>query len=295
MQEKIRNFDPRQEMRLQNYEIFHYRDAKLDSVDVHHHDFYEVYLFLGGHVTYSVEGKNYLLQRGDILLINPMELHQLRVTSKREAYERYVLWIDPAYLSRFSTQDTSLTRCFDNTQPGHSNLLRLGHQQWHLVQGMMEELVQETYGSGYGQDVAAVGILLRFMVEINRLAMEGQMQPQMEVEGKSALISGVLDFINKHYNESISLDKIAGEFFISKYHLSHEFNRIVGTSVYRYVVLKRLVIAKQMLGGGVPPTDVYLNCGFRDYANFYRCFKAEYGISPKQYMEQSRRDWMEKT
>jgi len=290
MQKKVREFDPRQEMRRKDYEIFHYRDVELDSVEVHHHDFYEVYLFLEGEVAFNVEGKKYLLQRGDILLINPMELHQLRVISRREAYERYVLWIDPAYLSAISTRNSGLTRCFDNTRPDHSNLLRLGSQQWRLVQRMLEELVEESYGSAFGQDVAALALLQRFMVEINRLVIGRQQQPRPETEAKSELIQDVLEFINKYYHENLSLDRIAGEFFVSKYHLSHEFNRVVGTSVYRYIVLKRLVIAKQMLGGGVPPTDVYLNCGFRDYANFYRSFKTEYGISPKQYLEQKRRE-----
>lgn len=66
------------------------------------------------------------------------------------------------------------------------------------------------------------------------------------------LISQVLDYINAHYFEQLSLGQLASEFYISKYHLSHEFNRVVGTSVYRYIILKRLVIAKQMLAGGIP-------------------------------------------
>ena len=33
----------------------------------------------------------------------------------------------------------------------------------------------------------------------------------------------------------------------------------------------------------VPATDVYQHCGFGDYSNFYRAFKAEYGISPKDF------------
>ena len=38
-----------------------------------------------------------------------------------------------------------------------------------------------------------------------------------------------------------------------------------------------------MLSDGLPPTDVYQHCGFGDYSNFYRAFKAEYGISPKDF------------
>lgn len=284
MKKKTQRFDPRQEMRLQNYEVFHYRDADLGKVALHHHDFYEVYLFLSGDVSYNVEGKNYPLRRGDILLINPMELHQPRVLAGCAPYERYVLWLNPGYLGRLSSPETSLTRCFDSSRPNHTNHLRLSSPQWAKVLTLMEHLVQESYGAGYGGDVAAAGLLLQLMVEINRLALSGP--PACEAGGASGAVVKVLDHINQHYDETLSLDELAARFFISKYHLSHEFNRMVGTSVYRYIILKRLAIAKQILMGGVPPTDAYLNCGFRDYTNFYRCFKSEYGISPKQFVSQ---------
>ena len=100
-------------------------------------------------------------------------------------------------------------------------------------------------------------------------------------EESSVLVSKVLAYIGEHYAEEVSLESLAGQFFVSKYHLSHEFSRTVGVGVYRYLTLKRLLIAKQLMDDGVPPGDVYAACGFRDYTNFYRAFKAEYGISPR--------------
>ena len=77
---------------------------------------------------------------------------------------------------------------------------------------------------------------------------------------------------------------------MSKYHLSHEFSRVVGTGVYRYIMLKRLLIARQMLSGGVAPGTVFSSCGFGDYANFYRAFKSQYGISPRDCMTAERQE-----
>ena len=54
--------------------------------------------------------------------------------------------------------------------------------------------------------------------------------------------------------------------------------------VDRYIIQKRLVVAKQMLREGRPSSMVYQHCGFGDYSNFYRAFKAEYQISPKEFM-----------
>ena len=50
---------------------------------------------------------------------------------------------------------------------------------------------------------------------------------------------------------------------------------------------KRLVIAKQMLADGIPPTNAYQHCGFKDYANFFRAFKTTYRINPKRFFELS--------
>ena len=75
MEQTLRPFDPRQEMLRPDFEIFHSRDTTLEAVDLHHHDFYEIYLFLSGQVEYRVEGSVYQLNPGDLLLISPLELH----------------------------------------------------------------------------------------------------------------------------------------------------------------------------------------------------------------------------
>ena len=46
--------------------------------------------------------------------------------------------------------------------------------------------------------------------------------------------------------------------------------------------------AKQLLAGGVPPNEVCQYCGFGDYANFYRAFKAEYNQTPRQYIQEAK-------
>ena len=72
---------------------------------------------------------------------------------------------------------------------------------------------------------------------------------------------------------------------MSKYYLSHAFNSAVGTSIHRYITLKRLIHAKQMLSSGIRPTTAAAHCGFSDYAGFYRAFTAEYGITPAEYIK----------
>ena len=102
MRERVQRFEVRQTMRNQNYEIFHYNQMTPEEVTVHHHDFYEVFFFLGGKVTYRAEGQIYHLKPGDILLINPMVLHQPIIASDSPDYERIILWVDRGYLEKLA-------------------------------------------------------------------------------------------------------------------------------------------------------------------------------------------------
>lgn len=275
-------FDPRQNMSENNFEIFHYKDAKFEGVAVHQHDFYEVYFFISGNVEYSVEGKSYRMKKGDLLLINPLELHQPRIGPDQSVYERIVLWINKSYLSSLCNNSTSLSRCFDNTIPNHTNLIRLSPAQQSYISSKLTELIEEKSSDVYGSDLAAEALLIRLLVEINRLTINEERTG--EESNTPGIVTNVLEYINNHYCEKISLSSVANEFFVSKYYLSHIFNSVVGTSLHRYITLKRLINAKQMLSSGIKPTTASINCGFNDYAGFYRAFTAEYGITPKEFM-----------
>ena len=282
MRERIQRFDPRQEMHRPGFEVFYYRDPSPGNVEVHHHDFYEVYFFLNGKVEYWVEGRVYYLEPGDLLLINPMELHR-PIVGGDGLYERIVLWVDRAWLERFSDESASLTRCFDNALADHTNLLRPTARQRAAVRGRLAELVEESYGDGgYAGAQYATAVLLQFMVELNRMAQHTA-APERAAAEPTPLVSQVLEYISAHYSEELSLENLAQRFFVSKYHLSHEFSHAVGVGVYRYVMLKRLQMAKQMLSGGLPPGEVCSACGFKDYTNFFRAFRTEYGVSPRAF------------
>lgn len=280
-------FDPRQNMSDSKFEVFHYRDAKFEGVPVHQHDFYEVYYFIGGNVEYSVEGRTYELKSGDLLLINPLELHQPRIAPDQQDYERIVLWINKNYLSELCFNKTSLTRCFDSSIPDHTNLLRPTKIQQTYISAMLTELINESKNDSYAVEIASEAILLRFLVELNRLTISSESAEKKE-EGSSSIIPDVLEYINKHFCEKLTLNSIANEFFVSKYYLSHAFNSAVGTSVHRYIVLKRLIHAKQMLLSGIRSTTAAENCGFNDYAGFYRAFTAEYGVTPTEFVKMNR-------
>ena len=126
----------------------------------------------------------------------------------------------------------------------------------------------------------------QLLVGLNRAAADrGDARP---VGTSDQVVDAVLHYINEHYSEPLTLDQLSEKFFISKYHLLRKFDAQVGTTVHRYILQKRLLNAKQLLARGVPPNEVCQYCGFGDYANFYRAFRAEYNQTPRQYIQSAR-------
>lgn len=280
---RTQSFDGRQSMNGKTFEIFHYREAKPETVSVHHHDFYEIYFFLSGEVSYWTEGKIYQLQPGDFLLMSPMELHY-PIVQPGSVYERVVLWIDRNYLASISTAEVDLTTCFHTHLHNHINILRSSALMRSRVQELMDLLNREAYGHEFGQLLYAQSLLTLLLLEINRIA--NREEKAVVLQETPNLVSQIASYINNHCHEEISLERLAKEFYVSKYYLAHEFSKQTGTSIYRYVILKRLMNAKEMIAAGHMPGEVYKYCGFHNYTNFYRAFKAEYGISPRGFAEQ---------
>ncbi len=284
---QAKGFDPRQEMGRSDFELQYKRDTYLKDVELHHHDFYELYFLISGDVTYTIESRQYHVLPGDMLLISPRELHQICIRPEMSAYERYVLWVDPQLLRKLSTPSSDLTRNLDPEGPNQGNLLRMRPEDHDRLLQILQQLWQECESDSYGSDLLRESLLIQLLVAINRLA-DHQGGNYEEATQSSRAVSQVVDYINRHYSEPLSLDLLAEQVYVSKYHLSHEFNRQVGTSVYRYIQKKRLLIARQLLAQGARPNEVYSLCGFGDYAGFYRAFKGEYGVSPREYAQTTR-------
>lgn len=284
MNRPLSSFDPRQKMLRQDFEVAHKWDTDLKDVELHHHDFYEVNFLISGDVTYVIESRVYHVRPGQMLIINPRELHQVYIQPDAAPYERYMLWIAPSLLQSLSSEQTDLCRCFDMSRPHYGNLIHLPTEQRRLIPAMMETLLKEQDQPAYGSDLLRRNLLTELMIHINRLADLPSTSAEAN-SGISTVVTRVIDYINAHYHEPLSLDTLAERFFVSKYHLSHEFTRQMGIGIYQYIQKKRLLIARQLMAQGQRPVEVYALCGFGDYAAFFRAFRKVYGLSPRAYVQ----------
>lgn len=280
-------YDPRQEMTYKDFELQHKRDFNLKDVALHHHDFYEIYFLITGDVTYLIESKIIHVMPGDILLIPPRQQHQVLIRPEMSVYERYVLWVNPDVIRQLSSDSSDLLERLSPDQSGSNNQLRLKPEARAVVQSLLEALNHERNSDEYGSDLLRESLLTQLLVAVNRLLAQHGSQLDEDTR-TNRVVAQVINYVNLHYSEPLSLDLLAEKFYVSKFHLSHEFHRQVGTSLYRYIQRKRLLIARQLLAQGQKPSGVCSACGFSDYTGFYRAFRSEYGISPREYAQSAR-------
>ncbi len=231
-----------------DYEVYRYRSTYMNEVELHHHDFYEVYLpcCAAGWNT-SWRTSFYRVRPGDWMLCSPLELHQARIGHRCRRLRAHRAVDRAAVLRTCPLPHTSLTRCFDTSIPSHTNLLRLpGHRRTaahHGGQAVRLKGKQATTAVTF----LAQSALVELMVGLNRAAAErGDARP---TGTSDQVVDAVLHYINEHYSEALTLDQLSEKFFISKYHLLRKFDAQVGTTVHRYILQKRLLNAKQLLAG----------------------------------------------
>jgi len=72
-------------------------------------------------------------------------------------------------------------------------------------------------------------------------------------------------------------------FYMSASHLCRRFKTETGVGLHRFIVDKRIALAKSLLANGDAVTATAQKCGFNDLSNFIRRFKKHVGMAPNEY------------
>ena len=86
-------FSTREYMLSQDFELFYYNDKHIIPLKEHSHNYYEFYFFLGGNVSITIKKQEFLLEKGDMILLPPGIKHYITIHDPNVAYQRFVFWI----------------------------------------------------------------------------------------------------------------------------------------------------------------------------------------------------------
>lgn len=95
-------------------------------------------------------------------------------------------------------------------------------------------------------------------------------------------------YLEEHYRERITLEKLSTLFFISKFHLSREYRKTFGSTLSGDLTARRISHAKSMLRFSEDSIEtIAQSCGFQDAGYFIKVFRKSEGMTPLEY----RRKW----
>lgn len=264
----------------ENFKIFHLTDTAKREFSFHYHDFNKILILLNGDVSYTIEGRSYQLSQNDIVFVNAGEVHKPVIESDAP-YERIVIYVSPDFLTSYQKGDADLNTCFKQAHKEQSHVLRIKSFANSRLNGSIQKLEASLHDKDFANELYHEILFLEFMIELNRASLCDAISYIRNTAANKTILS-VIEYLNAHLTEDISIDTLAEQFFLSRYYLMHAFKEETGYTIGNYLATKRLLLAKEMIATGRPITEVCYACGYKNYSTFSRAYKKTFGKAPRE-------------
>lgn len=238
-----------------NIDFAHKLDkARLHTEDYckHLHYFNEILFFIEGDVRYTVDGETRKLNSGDLVFIQSGKYHFADVNGDIR-YERYVLKFPNELLPCFIVEKMTEYGAF------------FGNAAKYL---MLFKQLDSYYGNYDGEETYSL-----FVCELTKLIIMLFKHPSCSPKFRDNVIAEMTEYIDGNIRSVITLDTLSEHFHFSKSYIVNEFRRYMKIPVMRYIKIKKMIAAHQLILGGEKKTEVAEMLGFENYSTFYRQYK----------------------
>lgn len=240
--------------------------------EYHSHDFVELIFVLDGSGSATIDGVTLPVRKGDLLIYNAGLTH-----SELSSVE------DPLELQFLAWDKLQITDLPKNwlLPPSYGYIFASG-DKYPIFQQYFKILLQEFEQKDHLYIDIAQNISRTLLMYLFRLINEKNSSGSLL--GRNRTLQQVLVYIEKHFQEQISLEQISNACFCNVYYLSHIFTQEQGISIGKYILDRRLTEAKRLLRETtLPVSEVGSAVGLADASYFCRIFKKNCGMTPLKY------------
>jgi len=241
---------------------------EFEDFNLHAHTDYEIFIFIKGDVNFVVEGVSYQLMPYDILLIKGNDLHQIFPNPDVE-YERIVINISEEFFNEM--QCSHLKEIFSTEK----KFISASETRKCKIDENIERIEKYISRTTRQQDIIIKCVLTELVYNLSTVT------PSTGSISKNKTVSKIISYINTNPSLNISLDELAEKFFLSKFYMCRLFKKNTGFTINQYITNKRILLVKKLHKEGYSLSNASIEAGFGSYANFYKAYVKEFGISPK--------------
>ncbi len=258
------------EIKTSDLHIYH-RENSFSEEDFpmnHRHEFYEIFLFVKGECSISVENEKKTLSPGEIVFIKPNQFHTLSAKDKEANYERYVLKFSKSVLSeRFvSSLDDCLT--FYTKNDYFVSIIK----QLDYDSRSFDEMDM------YYMCKCKIWELLLYLKKASQLGKN-------ELSSSNQVVGHIIRYIKFHLTEDITFEAIEKEVGLSIPYIRALFKRKMHVPLMKYIRSKKILAAREEILSGKNPVDICKKYHFGNYSTFYRDYLSVIGKTPSQDRE----------
>ena len=261
--------------------ILLYHNRNTLHFEQHWHPAVEILYPVEGGYTVQVGTKEFLLAKGDVLIIPPGSLHSY---TPPEEGERIVLLIDYGLLRPVEGMDMlmqSLSPALLISPAAYPSL----HEK---IQEIMEKVICEYDQNAPFAEAMILSHLMELMAVLGRAGVDRvshtESFPRDQRQEMVARFMKVCSYITEHMTENLTTDELAEVAGFSRFYFSRLFKEFTGLTCHEYLTSQRLIAAEQLLKqADLSITDIALSTGFSTPSGFTRTFKQQKGITPMEY------------
>jgi AraC-like DNA-binding protein len=233
----------------------------------HRHDTYAIGATDSGIQVFDYRGAARVSRPGQVVVLHPDEVHDGR-SGTRDGFGYRIVYVEPSHIS-----EAVRLLC------GRAHSLPFVREPVE-TNAQLARVVRDAFQADLGP-LAADTVIVDLAEGLLAAARGGQPVAPRRVDVPA--IERAREFLDAERTRvvhSTELEAITG---LTRYEVARQFRLILGTSPHRYLLRRRLELARQQMRVGRPLVDVACEAGFADQAHFTRTFKAAFGLTPARY------------
>ena len=254
----------------------------------HRHLQFEIVLIKSGKGLYATKSGNHDIQKDDIFIFASNEQHCVTDIFEGEDFKFMNIHFEPRYVwgsSNNGLSNDAMNMCFTHNE-NFCNRLPRNNPYTDKIRQLVLEIELEIAEKAPEYQLMVHNKVYEILVILARHLGYGTGNSiSAEQYRHIKAVRSVIDIINRHLSEELTLDELAKAVDLSPNYFSHIFKKTVGVSLWDYITSKRIELAMAMLHDQTDRNmlDIAADCGFNNSANFNKMFRKITGLTPTQF------------